>query len=145
MMLLEPKYLSKEMILFHQRIFSFEAVEEVISHYIKAHQVYQAKMDSSEAAFISFIVEKGVDLEAVEYVWRLKKKNNLLTQKLGILLFVCEVFPQYQNSYLNFCDNRLAIFELFFYLFRSFYKAVKGLIIFNIYSFAYSMQVIRER
>ena len=73
------------------------------------------------------IVEEGADIEALEFALRTRWPNNILCQKLKLLIYIAEAFPEY---YLDFVNEEPRRFEGFFSLalhgLRTVYKGLKG-------------------
>lgn len=99
----------------------------LIGRYIKANQVLfvpEAMPDFSE------LVKCGVDLEALEFAWRLKNNKNPLTSKLHIMIYLAEARPENFNVFFNSRDRRLkALLILGWHFARSLYKGLKGMVL----------------
>jgi hypothetical protein len=73
------------------------------------------------------IIEKKLDVEAIEFFLRLKNRNNLLTQKLHALTYLVEVRKDfYEDFYLEKDSFFRGFLSLVYFTLRSIFKFIKG-------------------
>ena len=80
------------------------------------------------------IIIGRLDIESIEFYLILKKRNNLLTQKIHGLIYLLEINVDF---YGDFYSDKNSFFEgflkLIYYTVRSCYKLVKGFLLVRIY------------
>ena len=64
--------------------------EWLLEKYVRVHDAYDVSASQKEIKAIGAIVKHGLDVEAVEYVMRLRKRDNLLTKKVEIIHYLAE-------------------------------------------------------
>ena len=96
--------LIREVTFFHQCYFKTRLAEEVIERYITANRQVLPPADEPSAKMLNELVSRKLDIEAVEFVLRLKNRENLLSKKLQILFFLLEVRRDY--IFYFFCFKR---------------------------------------
>ncbi len=123
----EDKELELEARCFHDHLFREKLHQEIIVRYTAANRAYVPHVDSQTASMMAKIVSHGLDVEAIEYVLRLKKKDNVLTKKVQILFFLVEVRSQYFDYFFNRKKARLkAAGGIVFSVTMTIYKFIKG-------------------
>lgn len=116
--------LSSEAQYFHQCLFAGKLDGAVVARYVQANEVFFKNIDST---FVQKIIEKKLDVQAVELVLRHQNSQNILTKKIQILLYLLEVRSAYLPYFLNDQDRFFsAIFILAQSLLRTAYQYVKG-------------------
>lgn len=102
--------------------------DDVIDRYIKAHK-YVFRSPEIEILHVDLktIIQKKLDLEAIEFALRFSNKDNLLTKKIHMLIYILESKQKYNDLFLNYEKNFLKGFSLLiFYTLRSIYLLSKG-------------------
>jgi hypothetical protein len=94
--------LEREASYLHHALFGEEPAPAMVTAYIRAHALY--RFDIQEAARIGVLVDRGLDVEAVELV--LRRKNQTLTKKLRILLYLAEAMPIHYQRLVNSTNRR---------------------------------------
>ena len=93
--------LADEALYFHNSLFSQPLDPAVIERYVAANRLCIPQLDERKAAIIDRIVSAGLDLEAIEMVFRLRQPDNFLTKKIQILLYLIEVRSDYYQRFIN--------------------------------------------
>ena len=119
---LEYSYIVKS--IFHENLYD----EKVESLYIESHKyllnnfiinVLNVKLD--------IIIEKKLNFEAIEFFLRLKNKNNILTIKTNIILYIMESQKQYVDLFVNNQNKFLLTFlQLSIATLKSIFLAFQG-------------------
>jgi hypothetical protein len=86
---------------FHGCFFSQPLEQAVIDRYVAANQLCIPQLDESSAAAVDRIVSGGLDLEAIEMVFRFRQPDNFLTKKIQILFYLLEVRSTYYEYFVN--------------------------------------------
>ena len=82
------------------------------------------------------LLQKNIDLEAVEYALR-KSDKPYLTWKIHMLLFFAETTKGYYDNFYNQKNDTIKAFiSLSFYFFRSIVKLIKGKFLIKVYKIA---------
>lgn len=119
--------LEREAQYLHDHFFSEKIHREVLSRYVEANRRCLPYVDTQSAGMIDKIVSCELDVEAIEFVLRLKKRDNFLTRKIEILFFLVEVRSQYFGYFFNCKEDMLsAIRSLIISIMTTPYKYVKG-------------------
>lgn len=99
----------------------------LVDRYVRANH---SLCGDEEIPRFSELVDRGVDLEAMEFAWRLKDARNPLTRKVHIMIYLAEAIPVNFPAFFNSRRRRFgALFILFRHFLRSVYKGVKGLVL----------------
>ena len=91
---------------FHDVFFARALDQSVIDRYVAAHQHCLPGVDARTLATIDTIVSSALDVEAIELVFRLRRRDNVLTRKIQILFYLVEVRAQYYGDFLGEPRNR---------------------------------------
>jgi len=123
--------LEKEVIYLYKKIFGEFPPQIIIKEYIKANNLL---LSEQERLKIKEIILKKADIEAIEIASRIKFKNNLLTKKIHILMYLAETIPQNFETFISVKNRRIfSVIDLTYNFVRSIYKYVKGMILLKRY------------
>lgn len=86
---------------FHDTFFARPLDQSVIDRYVAAHQYCLPSVDARALATIDTIVSSALDVEAIELVFRLRRRDNVLTKKIQILFYLVEVRAQYYGDFVG--------------------------------------------
>lgn len=86
---------------FHDTFFARTLDQSVIDRYVAAHQYCLPSVDARALATIDTIVSSALDVEAIELVFRLRRRDNVLTKKIQILFYLVEVRAQYYGDFVG--------------------------------------------
>jgi hypothetical protein len=99
--------LKREAEYFHGRFFREALPSEVVERYVAANRICIPVVESGTAASMEKLVSHHLDVEAVEYAFRLKNRDNALTRKIQILFYLVEVRCKYFDYFFNSKKQRL--------------------------------------
>lgn len=100
---------------------------EVVARYERALTVCTTEYDATDAPLIHALLEKGWDIEACEYAWRMRDKANALSKRVQILCYLLEVRRAYFEDFVQTTSTPLrAWLGLGVALPRAAWKLVKG-------------------
>ena len=118
--------LSAEAHALHRAVFGGSAPDTLVRAYIAAHRALwpDSRPDGEES--VRRAVERGLDLEAVELVLRLRKKRHALVQKAQILVYLAEALQEYQARLVGGARVRGAMVKLVGHGARTALKLAKG-------------------
>jgi hypothetical protein len=109
----------------HRALFGGHAPDQVRRQYVEA--IHGATVSDSLRLDLRQLIERGVDLEALELALRRVRPLNPLTQRFRVISYLAEVRPE---NYGRFVTERRRFFTgwwtLGIHLVRSFYKLAKG-------------------
>jgi nucleoside-diphosphate-sugar epimerase len=96
----EEKALAKEATYLFSSLFHRHIPYEIIKRYISAHS-FMFRDDSSSPGnqIVPYLIEKGLDIEAIELA--LPKKDNVLRNKLLLLCYLAELEPEFCTKFSN--------------------------------------------
>lgn len=86
---------------FHRAIFRTDVPDIVIERYVRLHDACFRFVDETEKDAVSVIVQEGLDVEAIEYAYRLQRRSHLLSRKLHSLLYLIEVRREYYSVFFS--------------------------------------------
>jgi hypothetical protein len=108
---------------FHAALFREEIPAELEEGYVRAHDHHCR--DNADAALLSTIVARRLDVEAIELV--LRRTRPALTRKLRVLLYLAEARPSHYPRLVNEADRPVrAWLSLGGAMLRTGFKYVKG-------------------
>ena len=84
---------------FHRSLFSFDPSPELVEQYVRAHQFCCRPTNVLRAEAISTIVQKALDIEAIEYV--LRSHSTEITKKIWLLCYLTEIKERYYALFVN--------------------------------------------
>lgn len=119
---------------FHQAIFGCSVPTDIREAFVLANQMLLKDVGNATQVNIDLILERSLDVEAIEFALRRRNPQNLLTKKLLILCYLTESRGAYFTTFVNeqYRPAR-AFIKLSFATFRSVYKLVKGQCLIRIY------------
>lgn len=79
----------------------------LLDRYVKAHEHYGIKENKKDQHVMRKLKLLNIDAEAVEYVLRLRDRNNILTRKTEILYFLAECESIRSGDFFNSQDAGL--------------------------------------
>lgn len=109
----------------HRALFGHDAPEDVQGQYASALQT--APLAEYPRCDLGRLIERGIDLEALELALRRRTPANALTQRFHALCYLVEVRPEYYARFVNE-PSRFAsgVLTLALQAARSVYKLLKG-------------------
>ena len=129
--------LSREAEVFHQAIFGKPVPAEIRDAFITANKLLLNDPTKTAPVKIDLIVERSLDVEAIEFALRRKNPQNLLTKKLLILCYLAESRSAYFKTFVNEENQPVKAFiKLSGTTLRSVYKLLKGHLLIRIYGVA---------
>jgi hypothetical protein len=109
----------------HRALFGHDAPEEVQRQYASALEA--APLADWPPINLERLIERGVDLEALELALRRSRRRNALTQRFQVLCYLAEVRPDNIGRFVNErCRRPAGWLILGLHLLRSLYKLAKG-------------------
>ena len=126
--------LSREAEVFHQAIFGRPVPQDIREAFVSANQLLLKDSSKVTPVKIDLILERSLDVEAIEFALRRRDPQNLLTKKLLILCYLAEARSAYFSTFVN--EERQpvrAFLKLSLATFRSVYKLLKGHLLIRIY------------
>ena len=128
----DPGRLRAEANHLHRALFGHDAPAEVQRQYADALQ--GAPLAEFPRCDLTRLMERGIDLEAIELALRRRARVNALTQRFHVLCYLVEVRPEYYPRFVNE-SSRFAVgwLTLGLHAARSVYKLVKGLCLLRIH------------
>ena len=119
--------LTNEILSITEHFFGLPATQSVIFKYIEVQNLFLSSEDLQNRS-VNIIFSKNLDIEAIEYYFRVHKKNHILSKKILCAFYLLET----QNIYLPhfILGKKLgffsAIIHLSFQVPRSVFLYVKG-------------------
>jgi hypothetical protein len=96
--------LSREAVYLGRQVFGVELPSSLVEAYVRANRQLLAG-DSTRDAVLESALARAVreqrDVEAVELVLRLARRDNLITRKVHVLSYLIETQPSFLPLYLN--------------------------------------------
>jgi hypothetical protein len=109
----------------HRALFGRDAPAEVQDQYARALQT--APLAEVPRCDLTALIERGVDLEALELALRRRARVNALTQRFQVLCYLAEARPEYYSRFVNEPPRFLVGWlTLGLHTARSVYKLIKG-------------------
>ena len=119
--------LCREAEFFHERIFGQPIPDEIRARYVRANGMLLKDTEAVRQVRINLILERSMDVEAIEFALRRRAPQNLLTKKLLILCYLAESRSDYYTRFVNEQEKSYrAYLELSVSTLRSLYKLLKG-------------------
>ncbi|HKY41674.1 MAG TPA: hypothetical protein VJM50_01160 [Pyrinomonadaceae bacterium] len=126
--------LVREAEVFHQAIFGRPVPTDICEAFVSANKTLLKDTGKATPVKIDLIVERALDVEAIEFALRRRNPQNLLTKKLLILCYLAESRSAYFNTFVNEEHQPVKAFiKLSFATLRSAYKLLKGNFLIRIY------------
>ena len=126
--------LSREAEVFHQAIFGRPIPADILKAFVSANQILLQDPSNVIPVKIDTIIERSLDVEAIEFALRRRNPQNLLTKKLLILCYLAESRSAYFTTFVNQEHQPVKGFiKLSIATLRSVYKLLKGHFLIRIY------------
>ena len=93
--------LANEARYFHLALFKTAAPPEVVARYVAGSRLCCSETPRPVRQLIDAMIARRLDVEAIEYVLRLRESENILTKKLQILFYLIEVRSEYYEHFVN--------------------------------------------
>ena len=124
---LDAEQLSREAAFLHRKLFGWSISEEIQAAYVLANKTLLPNLTNASAVKMELILRRSMDVEAIEFALRRQVRENTLTKKFLILLYLTESRSDYFTIFVNERNQSLRAFvELSYYSVRSLYKLLKG-------------------
>jgi hypothetical protein len=109
----------------HRALFGREAPDEVRWQY--ARVLHRAALVETPRCDLARLMEREVDVEAMEVALRRRNPSNSLTQRFRVLCYLTEARPEYFDRFVNETPALVVgTLTLWFLTLRSLYKLAKG-------------------
>lgn len=120
-LLLEASYI-------HRSIFKDDILAEIAEKYIESHKFLDLKTSPEQDNSLNTIIQKKLDIEAIELVIRRKHNKHPLSKKIHTLCYLVENHYCYSSMFINETDCTLkAWFALIVEIaLHSIFKFIKG-------------------
>lgn len=99
--------LEQEATYLHAAFFDDAGDNDTINRYVAVHEHFQMQDLPQDRRLLDILQANNLDVEAVEYVLRLRNRNNALTRKVEILHYLAECQPQRSGDFINDKDERI--------------------------------------
>ena len=120
-------FLFRESDFLHRAIFKSPITEKLALRYGEMHQHLFLHVPFRLQESLRRIMEKRLDVEAVEVALRNKKSPHLLSQKMQALAYLAEATEGYYGYFVNESESRVPGFLTVAYqVLRTAYKKAKG-------------------
>lgn len=110
----------------HRAIFSSNASEVVLNHYLTAHNKLPHLNHVQQSEAVHKIIDLGLDIEACEIV--LRGRDHLLCRKVLLMTYICETQSDY-NLVFQLKNKRAFgsfLIEFLFFGLATIFKIIKG-------------------
>src|SRR5262249_28493298 len=97
----DPGQLRREASALHRAAFGRDVAEEVAQRYTEAHRGALLRVDSADSKWMQRVLERGIDLEALEIALRIRQPDHVLCHKFKLLIYIAEAFPEYYGDFVN--------------------------------------------
>ena len=123
----DPAQLRREASALHCAAFGRDVPEKIADRYIEAHSVVLPRVAVIDKQWMDRVIGAETDLEALELVLRTREPNHVLCQKLKLLIYIAEAFPEYYGDFVNETPQRArALCTLALHGVRMLYKHLKA-------------------
>ena len=121
------QYLEREGGIIYRALLGKDPAAVLVERYAEANL---RKFGEEKSMELRRLVERGVDIEALEFAWRLRDPLNLLTGKVHVMIYLAEARPENFPLFFNTRKRRLiACMVIPWHFLRSVYKGIKGIIL----------------
>jgi hypothetical protein len=128
----DPALLWREASVIHKAVFGREVSKEVAQRYTEAQGIALSRVDPSQLSWMQRILDKGTDLEALEFALRNRQPDHVLCQKFKLLTYIAEAYPEYYAEFVNEYPRRAsAFYSLAGHGLRTLFKFFKGWCLFR--------------
>lgn len=129
---LDAPQLALELNAFCRQMFHFLPDDDLVRRYQKANAVVFSQTRDSEYRNQNHRLTAALrgkrDLEALEYAWRFLDRENILTRKFHVFMFLIETDPKFYPCFVNHKKKRVAAYFILSWLsIRSAWKLFKGI------------------
>jgi len=126
-----PEYdqaqLRREASALHCTAFGRDVPEKIADRYIEAHSVALPRVAAIDEQWMERVIAAEIDLEALELELNTREPDPVLCQKLKLLIYIAEAFPEYYGDFVNETPQRArALCTLALHGVRMLYKHLKG-------------------
>jgi len=126
--------LFREAEVFHQSIFGRPVPPDIREVFVTANNILLKNAAKVTPVRIDLIIDRSLDVEAIEFALRRRDPQNLLTKKLLILCYLAESRNAYFTAFVNEEPKPVRGFiQVLLATFRSAYKLLKGHFLIRIY------------
>lgn len=126
--------LGREADFLHEKIFGRPISEDLRAAFVSANEQLLKDAQEFAAVNIDLILQRSMDVEAIEFALRRTNPRNILTKKVLILCYLTEVRRAYYDDFVNEQYRPVGAFiSLSLETCRSVYKLVKGLWLIRMY------------
>src|SRR5262249_34089112 len=102
----DPAQLRREASALHCAAFGRDVPAEIADRYIEAHNVALPRVAVIDERWMERVIAAETDLEALELVLRTREPDHVLCQKLKLLIYIAEAFPEYYGDFVNETPQR---------------------------------------
>ena len=126
--------LSRQADFLHEKIFGRPILEDIRAEFVSANIKLLKDAPGLASVNIDLILQRSMDVEAIEFALRRRNPQNLLTKKLLILCYLAESRSAYYTDFVNEQPRPIGAFiSLSLQTCRSMYKLLKGLWLIRMY------------
>ena len=100
-----PEELAIEAHWIHRALFSTRCPEEILNLYLEANHQFKDEIYLLDCSWIQRAARKGISPVSLEYFMRVKNPGNSLSKKMKMILYFCEVDPEYRDKFKNDADR----------------------------------------
>jgi hypothetical protein len=118
----------------HEKIFRRPISEDIRAAFVSANEKLLKDARGLAAVNIDLILQRSMDVEAIEFALRRRNPQNILTKKVLILCYLTESRSAYYADFVNEQHRPIGAFiSLSLETCRSVYKLLKGLWLIRMY------------
>jgi hypothetical protein len=119
--------LLREVSALHRALFGSDSPPEIANRYIEAHGLVISVPNQKQLQWMQAVLNKQADLEALELVLRRRQPDHVLCQKVKVLTYIVEAFPEYYSAFINEEPRRARAYcILAWHVVRTLWKRLKG-------------------
>src|SRR5215510_12832240 len=119
--------LCREASALHCAAFGRDVPEKIADRYIEAHSVVLPRVAVIDEQWMERVIAAETDLEALELALRTREPDHVLCQKLKLLIYITEAFPEYYGDFVNEERRRFeGFYSLALHGLRTVYKYLKA-------------------
>lgn len=116
----EASLLEQEALYLYRVFFGATIDQTTLDRYIQAHRHFCLTHDATASRLMTTLLRNDLDAEAVEYVLRLKSRDNILTRKVEIIHYLAECRQSRSSDFFPVDDKDRFVWPgIFLALFRS--------------------------
>lgn len=126
--------LSRQAEFLHEKIFGRPISQDIRAAFISANMTLLKDAEELATINIGLILQRSMDVEAIEFALRRRDARNLLTKKILILCYLTESRGAYYGNFVNDQHRPIKAFiSLSLETCRSLYKLLKGIWLIRMY------------